>query len=99
MGAQINTPNSQTEIQSYYDVTKDIDFDGAVYFVGANKEQATGSYTKLDLRLGYRPTKTLEISFGGNNLLQNHYDQSGSSFGGSAFEAEREFYSTVSWKL
>jgi iron complex outermembrane receptor protein len=94
----VDEPNSQTEIQSYYNFNKKTEFDSAVYFVGANKEESVGSYTKLDLRLGYNPSKSTELSIGGNNLLSNSYAQFGSSFPANSYQVQREFYTKISWK-
>jgi iron complex outermembrane receptor protein len=93
-----DTPTSQLEIQSYRDLTKKLEFDSAAYFVAANKQDNSGSYTKLDLRLGYKPTSKIEISVGGNNLLKNEYAQFGSSSPLTTYLVQREFYTKISWK-
>jgi iron complex outermembrane receptor protein len=97
--SELNAPHSQFEVQAYDNLSKTLELDTAAYFVEAIPQIPVGSYTKLDVRLAYKVNRNCDLSVGGNNLLQNHYSQFGSTVGVATYEAEREFYSTVSWKL
>jgi iron complex outermembrane receptor protein len=45
--------------------------------VDALKSQQVKSYFRLDLRVGWRPTKNIEVSVVGQNLLDNQHQEWG----------------------
>jgi iron complex outermembrane receptor protein len=66
------TPTHQLQLHSFFTVTKELQVDSAVYYVGGLPDRgdgATPSYTRFDTRLGWRTGRQLEISLVGQNLL------------------------------
>jgi iron complex outermembrane receptor protein len=94
----LDAAHVQCEAQSYLDLTKKIEWDASAYFVGANKDENAGSYTKLDTRLGYHATKSFELSVGGDNLLRNETYQFGTAYPAATYQVPRVFYGQVTWK-
>jgi iron complex outermembrane receptor protein len=66
------TPTHQLQLHSFVSVTKELDVDAAAYYVGSLRDSGDGptpSYTRLDIRLGWRTSRRLELSLVGQNLL------------------------------
>ena len=56
------------------------------------------SYFEVDVRIGWRPTKNLEVSVVGQNLLHDHHAEYG--FPSPAREEiERSVYGKISWQF
>ena len=66
-----NSPQSQFQVRSYLNLPHNIEFDAAAYYVSALTAQSTPSYTRLDLRVGWRPAEHFEFSLAGENLLDS----------------------------
>ena len=58
-----------------YNINKDMEFDTLVYFVDENKSLSGAtdipSYTRIDLRYGWRPTSNWETSLLLSNMLDD----------------------------
>ncbi len=105
------TPQSQFRLRSFVNVTPKIEFDNSIFYVGglnqtgsyaysANSQslamsKGTPSYVRLDTRLGYLATKTLDVSVGVQNLL----DQVHSEFKAALYSRQTEIGRTIYAKL
>ncbi|MCX7096060.1 MAG: TonB-dependent receptor, partial [Methylobacter sp.] len=70
-----NSPQNQYSIRSQLSLPHHIEFDTTVYYVD-NLRASTATvpnYTRVDLRLGWRPFKALELSVAGQNLLDDRH--------------------------
>lgn len=102
-----NSPEHQFHLRSYYNISATWELDSAVYYVSELPSSDVGSYTRLDLRLGWHPRKNLEVSFGVQNLLDKQHPEfvefPGFSFSGPqglfATQVERNIYCRLSLKL
>jgi len=45
------------------------ELDTAAFHVAALPAEGVNQYTRVDARLGWRPAESIEVSFGGQNLL------------------------------
>ncbi|MES2354313.1 MAG: TonB-dependent receptor [Pseudomonadota bacterium] len=83
--------------RSSMDLTPNIELDGTLTHVSAIPAIAVPAYTGMDIRLGWRANKTLEISLTGRNLL----DQQHSEFGTTAErrEIQRSALLKAVWKF
>jgi len=70
-------PEFQWSLRSHMDLPSNWEFDQMLYYVDALKSQQVQSYFRLDLRLGWRPTKNVEVSIVGKNLLDNQRQEWG----------------------
>jgi len=85
------------------ELTKDIELDLWGRYVGASKDylkNRLSDYLNLDVRLGWRPFKLLELSLVGRNLLHQRQQESHPEFlqtqpSGTA----REVYGKVTWSF
>jgi iron complex outermembrane receptor protein len=77
---QNNDPQFQGHLRSYIDLPFNLEFDVAAYFVdeifgfdAMGVPDSVPEYTRVDLRLGWRPTKELEFSVTAQNVQEaNH---------------------------
>ena len=68
-------PRSQAQLRSSWDLSKSVQFDAGVRFVGRLQAQALPSYTLIDARLAWRPGGHIEIAASADNLLnRRHYE-------------------------
>jgi iron complex outermembrane receptor protein len=102
-GAEANAgqnPQQQWNLMSYYDLPRNFEFDAAVYYVSSLSNPDVRAHTRLDSRLGWRPTEHLEFSLVGQNLLSpRHYEFDSSSALTNATQVKRSFYGKVTWRF
>ncbi len=68
-------PMYQFNVRSHIDLPRQFEFDQILYYVDSILASSTRikSYTRLDLRLGWRPNSSWEFSVVGRNLLDPHH--------------------------
>ena len=77
--AERNSPDHQFQVRSYFDVSRTIQLDTAVYFYGGisgaqqTSTPPTLSHLRGDLRLGWRPNPRLEFSGGVQNAFDSNH--------------------------
>lgn len=93
------SPGNQLQFASYLNLGKTWDVDAFLYYAGRLKAFDVPQYTRVDARLGWRPTESLELSFIAQNLLDRghlEFDTAGSFF--DVTRVPRTFYTSVTWK-
>jgi len=95
-----SNPQNQYSIRSQLSLPHHIEFDTSVYYVD-NLTAPTvkvPNYTRLDMRLGWKPLKALELSVAGQNLLDDRHPEFVAS-GLVASETPRSVYgkAVVTW--
>jgi iron complex outermembrane recepter protein len=96
-GAEGDSPRHQFNVRSYLDLPHDLQFDTALYYVDALPNRNVSSYVRLDLRLGWRPSRHLDLSIGAQNLLDDRHPEFGPGFLISPTEIERSVYAKATW--
>ena len=76
-GFEGNDPEFQWSLRSHIDLPSNWEFDQMLYYVGSLKSQQVRSYFRLDLRLGWRPAKNVEVSLVGQDLLDHQHQEWG----------------------
>jgi len=84
------SPHHQLSLRSSMDLPKELELDMWVRYVDNLPYQNVGSYFNLDLRLGWKPHKNLELSIVGQNLLDNHHPELLKSEGEMSLSSEVE---------
>ncbi len=69
------SPHHQVSLKSSIDLPWNLQFDTTVRYVDSLPAAGIGSYVGLDLRLGWKPWKDLDISIVAQNLLDNHHPE------------------------
>jgi iron complex outermembrane receptor protein len=65
------SPTLQFQAHSYLDLTRKIEFDAALYQVGRIQSLQVPAYARVDVRLGWKLTRSVELSLASQNLF-NH---------------------------
>ncbi|MBI1849514.1 MAG: TonB-dependent receptor [Planctomycetes bacterium] len=95
------SPENQFNARSYFDLTDRLGVDVAAYYVDHLPANHVPSYVRLDLHLSWRPTDTVEIELGAQNLLDPQHpefrDSSGIGFIGT--EIQRSVYGVVTLRF
>ncbi|MBN1909860.1 MAG: TonB-dependent receptor [Pirellulales bacterium] len=92
-------PRNQTRLQSQWDLSEAWEFDMALRYVDNVVGQGVPSYLTMDLRLGWKPRKDLEIALVGTNLFDEYHPE----FGTTVYEPEvteirRTVYAQMTWR-
>lgn len=91
---------NQFQLHSYLTLPHKFEADTSLYHVGALPAQKVERYTRLDVRLGWLPTRDLELSFGGQNLLEApHYEFKPYWEYLVSGRMGRAFYGKVTWRF
>ncbi|MGH7870250.1 MAG: TonB-dependent receptor plug domain-containing protein, partial [Candidatus Dormibacteraceae bacterium] len=92
-----SSPRNQVTVQSFLDLPKRFEFDQTYRFVSALPAQRVGSYGTADARFGWRPTRYLELSVAGQNLLQPYHAEFGGDTG-PLVEIKRSAYGKITFR-
>jgi len=93
-------PHHQAALFSSMDLLPNVEFDSNLRFVDKLASLQIPAYWELDLRLGWRPRKNLELSLVGQNLLHDHHPEFDRSFvNNPRTEVERSVYGRITWRF
>jgi len=95
-----SNPRHQLALRGGYDIAANVELDAIVRHVTELRALGVPAYTALDLALGWRPRRDLELALVGQNLLDDHHPEQG-QFGAVpnaiGTEVERGAYLRLSW--
>lgn len=92
------TPQQQASLRSSMDLPCNLSLDCTVRYVDRLPALAINSYVAFDVRLGWRPTKNLEIALVGQNLGSAHHSEFAPTFIGTQYtEIRPTGYAKVTW--
>jgi iron complex outermembrane receptor protein len=94
-------PEHQWQVHSYLDLTRHLQWDAGLYYVGAIAYQGVPAYARLDTRLGWRPGAGIEFSISGQNLLDSRHMEFFNVLDGAihGFEVGRSVFGKVIWRF
>jgi iron complex outermembrane receptor protein len=93
-----DTPRNQFFALSRLNLPFDMEFDASLYWVDDLRSQAVGSYTRLDLRLGWRPLEQLELSLVGQNLTDARHAEFENGLFSLRTQVPRSVYGKITWR-
>lgn len=95
-----DSPRNQFQLHSYLSLPRNFEFDTSLYYVSPLSAQFVPAYTRLDTRLGWRPSQRLEFSLGLQNLLQpRHVEFISPSEWGQHAQVPRSAYGKIAWRF
>ena len=95
-----DSPRNQFQVHSYLSLPRNLEFDTGLYYVSALSAQFVPGYTRLDTRLGWRPSGRVEFSLGLQNLLQpRHVEFISPSEWGQHAQVGRSAYGKITWRF
>ncbi len=87
-GLATNDPSNHWQLRSSHDLSETVQADFALRHVAKLPAPAVPDYTEFDARLAWQPTRALEVSLAGQNLLHRSHVEFGAA--ASAQRVERE---------
>ncbi len=93
--SQGSAPRHQVQGRLELNLPHKFEFDTAAYYVGSLQDPQVASYTRLDLRLGWHPKQPIEVSAGGQNLLDPRHFEFGSADFANVTQIGRSVYGKV----
>ena len=90
-------PNHQFRLRSRWDLSAKWECDAEFRYVSPIASQSLPGYNEADLRVGWTPSSTWEISVVGQNLLHNHHPEFNAP--ASRREIQRSVYMKASWRF
>ncbi len=92
-----STPQHQFHLRSYYNITDNVEFDTLLYFNDNVPADDIDAYTRLDVRLGWRPVDAVDVSVGVQNLLDDTHPEFSAFTYNKPAQIGRAIYGKVSW--
>jgi len=94
------TPQSQFQLRSQLNLTRGLEWDAAVYHVGALRgETPIPAYTRVDTRLGWRLGEYMDFSIVGQNLLRPRRPEFPDNDGLSHVLVSRSIAARITWSF
>ncbi len=95
------SPRHQMSVRSSLKVSERVELDGWVRYVDHLPGYDVPNYTTLDLRIAWKPSKQLELSLTGRNLLDRKHPEFGSDINidVDTTEVERSVYGKLTWRF
>ena len=90
-----DSPHNQANLRSLLTLPNNIELDTGLYYVDKVSNQKAASYTRFDVRLGWKAQKNLELSLGARNLFDIQHREFNDSISGNAIlsdEVRRALY-------
>jgi len=93
-------PAHQFHVRSYLDLPWKFECDTALYYVDHLVAPRVPSYIRVDLRLGWRPTRALDLSLVGQNVFDARHLEFGPGGGViSQTAVQRGVYGKLTWRF
>jgi iron complex outermembrane recepter protein len=96
--SESSSPRHEVQIRSLLNLSRNFQFDTALYYVGGLPGPDIPQYARLDARLGWHLSKRVEVSAGGQNLLDRRHFEFGSGDLVNAAQIGRNFYGRIVWR-
>jgi len=96
--AEGNTARNQFNLRSLINVSENVELDTYLYYVDNLPSLDISSYLRLDVRLGWQITDSMELSLVGQNLIDDQHGEF-TSLGSQGVEVPRSFYAKLTWRF
>jgi iron complex outermembrane receptor protein len=95
-----SSPRHQYYLRASVDLPKNFEDDFSVRYVYKLVGLAIPSYYSVDAHVGFKPIKNIEVSIGGQNLLDHHHLEFRPDFINTLpTQVKRTFQTTLTWKF
>jgi iron complex outermembrane receptor protein len=94
-----DSPRHQWNLRSSMQLPHAVTFDTALYYVDSLPTQGIASYTRLDARLGWRVSDSLNVSLTGTNLLHEAHAEFAPYGTANRVEIRRTVYAMLTFRF
>jgi iron complex outermembrane receptor protein len=98
----VDSPSNQFFVRSLLNLGSKLECDATAYYVGKLPVLSVPRYLRVDLRVGWRASESLEFSAVGQDLFDGRHAEFGGplfGFGGYRTQVERRVYGKVTWRF
>jgi iron complex outermembrane receptor protein len=92
-----SSPKNMVYLRSSWDIGSDVQFDLIGRYVDSLAALDVPKYFQMDTRIGWQATKSMEVSFVGQNLLDGHHLEFQSFGFPVTTEVRRSWYGMLTW--
>ncbi len=93
-------PSHQIKARSLIDLPWNLELDTSLYYDENLSSPDVPAFFRLDIRVGWRPIETIDMSFGVRNALDDRHPEFVDSLGfRQSSEIERSVYGRISWRF
>lgn len=96
--AEAQDPRHRLLARSFLDLSRGVGLDVWLRYVDRLAFSATPGYLEMDVHLGWRPSRSLELALVGRNLLHDSHPELGAA-GPRREEVERSLYGKATWSF
>jgi iron complex outermembrane receptor protein len=94
------SPHHQFSLRSSMDLPRNLELDLWLRYVDRLPTLRIGDYLTLDARLGWKPREDLEVTLGGQNLLDNrHAEFTPELYNTLPSQVQRGVYGKITWRF
>jgi iron complex outermembrane receptor protein len=95
-----SNPQHQFQIHSSFKFPRNVDMNASLYHVSRLAALQVPSYTRLDVQFAWRVSEGIELSAGGQNLLNDrHAEFAGNGSGVRTSQVKRNAYGKITWRF
>ncbi len=98
-GGSGSVPSHEGQIRSYLTLPRKVTFDTSLYVTGELTKFALPTHARLDARLGWNPSRHLELSVTGTELQGGRHLEFYSEFFGRPGVFGRSFHGRIAWRF
>lgn len=92
-----NDPNHYWQLRSSYDITPRHELDVMLRGAGQLSQPHVDEYTTMDVRLGWKINRDLELALVGQNLIGHEHTEFNSQYDENLFD--RRLYANLTWRF
>lgn len=92
-----NTPENQFGFRSFLNLPRNVEWDHAITYVGAVRNQYVPIYVRLGTRLGRQIGEAWDVSAIGQNLLRPRHGEFPDEYGLERTSLERSVFGKITW--
>ena len=93
------SPRHQFQIRSYFDLSGTVQLDSSIFMTGRLPAPDIRAHVRGDVRLGWRPSPSVEFSIGARNLLGPEHTEFYSSRAVLPEQVQRDAYVKFVWRF
>jgi iron complex outermembrane recepter protein len=97
--AEDDSPRHQFQVHSHLKLWNRLELDNSFYRLGAIRTSTIPGFNRLDARLGWRFTESLDLSLAAQNLLDPRHPEAGRLFWERTTEMKRAAYLKFTWQF
>lgn len=96
---QNGSPEHQVQLRSYYNITRNLQFNALGFFVSHLAEGNIPAYFRADANIDWSPVDRLHVMVGVQNIFDNHHPESASNGFFVASEMPRTFFARLTYQF